>query len=80
MPRGIPTGGPSKKTIKKYNQVKFQQGHPVTGKTSKMEIGAIKEATPESKLHVILEVVKILKHGTIVESPDAHKYNTRSRT
>ena len=53
---------------------------PVTGKMSKMKIGAIKEATPEALPHVIPEVKKIPKTGTVVDSPRSHKYNTRSTT
>ena len=53
--------------------------HPVTGKTSKIKISTIKEATPEAHTHDAPEVEKN-KTGTIVESTSAYKYNTISGT
>ena len=40
-----------KKPIEKPNQVKFQQLHPETGKTSKIKIGIIKADKPEAQNH-----------------------------
>ena len=46
-------------SIKILYQVKFQQVHPVTRKTSTMKIGAIEKDTPETHPRVI---PKVLKH------------------
>ena len=53
--------------------------HPVTGKMSKMKIGAIKEVTPEAQPHMIPEVKKNTKNGSRVESHSTQKYNNRPR-